>query len=119
MTYIDPQIRGWHAHVYFDAATVDAARALCEEAARRFDLEMGRVHEKPVGPHPKWSCQLACSGDVFAELLPWLATNRGPLTVFAHPETGDHLGDHRDRAVWLGPAGDVGLALDLSIFTAS
>ena len=66
-----------------DAATVDAARALCEEAARRFDLEMGRVHEKPVGPHPKWSCQLACSGDVFAELLPWLATNRGPLTVFA------------------------------------
>lgn len=105
-------ITGYHAHVYFDAASVDRARALCEAAAARFDLKMGRVHERNVGPHPRWSCQLACAPAVFAELLPWLALNRDGLVVFAHPETGDELSDHRDHGVWLG----VGLDLDLSAF---
>lgn len=105
-------ITGYHAHVYFDADTVEAARALCLAARDRFDLEMGRVHERPVGPHPMWSCQLACAPDVFAALLPWLALNRGGLIVFAHPETGDALADHRDHAIWLGASRE----LDLSIF---
>ena len=110
---IEPsEIRGWHAHVYFDANTVDQARALCAETRDRFGVEMGRVHEKPVGPHPRWSCQLGCSPEQFAALLPYLALNRNGLTVFAHPDTGDHLRDHRDGAVWLGEM----LALDLSIF---
>lgn len=105
-------INGYHAHVYFDAETVKTARALCEDARDRFGVEMGRVHEKPVGPHPMWSCQLAATPDQFAALLPWLALNRNGLIVFAHPETGDALVDHRDHAIWLG----TGLALDLSIF---
>ena len=105
-------IVSYHAHVYFDAGSAPKARALCEAAAKRFDLEMGRMHERPVGPHPMWSCQLACAPEVFSELLPWLALNRDGLIIFAHPETGDHLADHRDHAIWLGP----GLALDLSIF---
>lgn len=45
-------IKGYHAHVYFDAQTIDQARALCEQAAQLFALKMGRVHERPVGPHP-------------------------------------------------------------------
>jgi len=50
------RIKGYHAHVYFDASTIDQARALCEQAAQLFPLKMGRVHERPVGPHPDWSC---------------------------------------------------------------
>ena len=73
---------------------------------------MGRVHQRNVGPHPMWSCQLGCSPDQFANVLPWLALNRDELIVFAHPETGDHLADHRDHGIWLG----TGLDLDLSIF---
>lgn len=112
-TLKDPaRIGSYHAHVYFDADTVDRARALCEAASARFDLVMGRVHQRPVGPHPMWSCQLACSPEVFADLLPWLAINRDGLIVFAHPESGDELADHRDHAIWLG----TGLELDLSIF---
>jgi DOPA 4,5-dioxygenase len=105
-------IRGWHAHVYFDARSLDLARALCEAAAARFPaLKMGRVHEKPVGPHPDWSCQLAFRAELFAEVLPWLALNRGGLTVFVHPITGEDLIDHRDRALWLGSV----RPLDLSV----
>lgn len=108
-----PQITGYHAHIYFDEHSTDAARELCQRAAEIFGVQMGRVHEKCVGPHPRWSCQLAASPDQFSQLLPWLALNRDGLIVFAHPETGDHLADHRDHGIWLG----TGLALDLSIFT--
>lgn len=105
-------IRGYHAHVYFDANSVDEARILCETAAATFGVQMGRIHEKAVGPHPMWSCQLGASPAQFAQLLPWLALNRGDLIVFSHPETGDHLKDHRDHGIWLG----TGLDLNLSIF---
>ncbi|WP_252362782.1 DOPA 4,5-dioxygenase family protein, partial [Escherichia coli] len=40
---------------------------------------MGRVHERPVGPHPDWSCQLAFAPEVFGELVPWLAIHRQDL----------------------------------------
>jgi len=106
------QITGYHAHVYFDAETVDRARAICEQAAALFDLKMGRVHERNVGPHPRWSCQLAFAPEVFAELMPWLALHRDGLIVFAHPETGDDLVDHRDHAIWMG----TGLDLKLDVF---
>jgi len=108
------RILGYHAHVYFDADTVAQARDLCARAAERFGVSMGRVHERPVGPHPEWSCQLGATPAQFAELLPWLALNRDGLVVFAHPETGDALADHRDHGIWLG----TGLALDLSMFDA-
>lgn len=106
------QISNYHAHVYFDAKTVDQAQSLCLTAASTFDVKMGRVHQKNVGPHPMWSCQLLASPDQFAKLLPWLALNRDGLIIFTHPETGDHLVDHRDHGIWLG----TGLDLDLSIF---
>lgn len=97
-----PGIGGWHAHVYFDASNVDQARALCERAAAEFPLTLGRMHERPVGPHPDWSCQLAFGSELFAQVVPWLLLHRGNLVVFVHPLTGDDLADHRDRALWMG-----------------
>jgi aromatic ring-cleaving dioxygenase len=105
-------ITGYHAHVYYDASSASRARAVCEAAHAAFGVSMGRMHDKPVGPHPTGSCQLAATPAEFAVLLPWLALNREGLVVFAHPETGDHLADHRDHGIWLG----TGLPLDLSIF---
>lgn len=109
-----PRIKGYHAHVYFDAASLEQARALCEEAARRFPLKMGRLHERPVGPHTDWSCQLAFRPELFGELLPWLLQHRGGLNVLVHPITGDELRDHRDWALWLGQS----RPLDLSVLDA-
>ena len=106
-------VEGDHARVYFDAVTLEQALALCESAADFFDVEMGRVHQKPVGPHPCWSCRLAFSPKTFSELVPWLALHRDDLTVFVHPQTGDDLRDHRDYAMWMGKVE----ALDLSRFS--
>jgi len=109
----DPAIiTTWHAHVYFDAATEAQARTLCEAARDRFGIEMGRMHPKPVGPHPMGSCQLMVPPDKFGEVIAWLALNRDGLTVFAHAGTGDHLADHTAHVLWLGES----RALDLSIF---
>lgn len=106
-------IQGYHAHVYFDAGSVSRARALCEQAASLFPLKMGRVHEKPVGPHPDWSCQLAFKAELFAQVVPWLMLNREGLVVFVHPLTGNDLVDHRDRALWMGAV----RPLDLSVLS--
>ena len=97
-----PEIRDWHAHVYFDPATRDAAWALRERIEKQFDIQMGRFHEKPVGPHPMWSYQLEFPAAGFAHVVGWLALNHGALDVFVHPNTGDELRDHRDCAIWLG-----------------
>ena len=77
-----------------------------------FPLKMGRVHERPVGPHPDWSCQLAFEPQYIGEVLPWLALNRKGLVVFLHPDTGDDLLDHTEHAIWMGAI----RPLDLSIF---
>ncbi|MDR5753726.1 MULTISPECIES: DOPA 4,5-dioxygenase family protein [unclassified Caballeronia] len=97
-------ISSWHAHVYFDASSRDAAWQLRETIETRFAgrLTMGRFHERPVGPHPMWSYQMAFEPARFAEIVEWLTLNHGPLDVFLHPNTGDALRDHRDAAVWIG-----------------
>lgn len=115
MAWSNRQLAGYHSHVYFDASTVEQATQLCQEAARRFDVKMGRVHEKQVGPHPDWSCQLAYRPHVLPELLAWLALNRNGLVVFTHPITGNDLIDHRDGAIWMGAL----RPLDLSMLSAS
>ena len=97
-------ITGYHAHVYFDADTRDQADKLCKAAGEKFGLKVGRMHDKPVGPHPRGSCQLTVATERFAVVVPWLITNRKGLTVFAHAETGNALKDHTDHVLWLGPS---------------
>lgn len=106
------RIESYHAHVYFDAATREPAQALRSAIVEQFEVEMGRWHEKPVGPHPRWSYQVAFKPAVFAQIVPWLMLNRRGLTIFLHPNTGDGLADHRDNPTWMGEM----LELDLSIF---
>lgn len=113
MTHSDPAaISGWHAHIYFDADTRDAAWALRETIAAQLGdaVQIGRFHERPVGPHPMWSYQLEIPGERFAAVFAWLVLNHGALDVFVHPNTADVLRDHRDAAVWIGHSHTLNLA---------
>jgi DOPA 4,5-dioxygenase len=105
MTYLDPsEITSWHAHVYFGADTRDAAWTLREEMTVRFGTValVGRFHERPVGPHPMWSFQLAFERSHLLDIVSWLTLNHGSLDVLVHPNTGNALRDHRDAAMWIG-----------------
>jgi aromatic ring-cleaving dioxygenase len=97
-------ITGYHAHVYFDAQSREQARRLCEAAAQTFGVAVGRMHDGPVGPHPRGSCQLSVAPDQLDKVIPWLLVNRNGLTVFAHAVTGDARKDHTDHVIWLGPS---------------
>ena len=117
MPLLNPStIASWHAHVYFDADSRDAAWALRETIVAELgaSIEMGRFHEKTVGPHPMWSYQMAIAAADFSHVVGWLALNHGALDVFIHPNTDDELRDHRDSALWLGRSH----VLNLTGFTA-
>jgi DOPA 4,5-dioxygenase len=105
-------IRDFHAHIYFDPDELAAAQALAREAQDRFGVPVGHFHLRPVGPHPRGSCQLTVLPDQFGGFAQWAALNRKGLTIFAHADTGDDLADHTDHVIWFGPSEP----LDLSIF---
>lgn len=102
--------KAYHAHVYFDNESKVFARHLCEQAGERFSLRVGRFHDKPVGPHPRWSCQITFGTRDFDAFIPWLDQNRRELTVLVHGLTGDDLRDHTDYAYWLGESVELNLA---------
>ena len=96
--------------MYFDETSVEQARALRERVSESFDYTVGRFHEKNVGPHPRWSFQIAFKSDAFGIIVPWLALNRKGLTVFVHALSSEDIYDHTELVMWLGDS----LALDLS-----
>ncbi len=104
----------YHAHVYYDSETLNFASGLCGQAGALFALKVGTIHQKLVGPHPKWSCQISFSRADFDTFVPWLDANRDGLSVLVHGLSGEHLKDHTDHAYWLGDSHE----LDLSMFGA-
>ena len=102
----------YHAHLYYDADSVAFAARLREQIAEKFDLSVGRLHEKNVGPHPMWSCQITFTGNDFDRFMPWLDQNRNGMTVLVHGVTDNALKDHTEHVYWLGEAAE----LDTSIF---
>ena len=99
------EIENFHAHVYYDVRQLaHRRRSFATAAGEKFGIKVGRMHDNPVGPHPRGSCQLTMPKDHFSEVIPWLVLNRGKLTVFTHAQTGDPLKDHTAHVIWLGPS---------------
>jgi DOPA 4,5-dioxygenase len=108
----EPAIQNFHAHIYYDPEQVEQARALGAAAQAKFGFPVGHFHLKPVGPHPRGSCQLTVPTEQFGDFAQWIALNRTGLTIFAHTSTGDDLPDHSEHVIWFGPSE----TLNLSIF---
>jgi aromatic ring-cleaving dioxygenase len=103
--FADPaEIKGYHAHIYYDrAATKAAATRLREGVATSFPRAIvGSWHDEAVGPHTVSMYQVAFAVDDFPELVPWLMLNRGGLDVLVHPLAGNAYDDHTIYAMWLG-----------------
>ncbi len=101
--------KGYHAHVYFDQETLAFASELCTEAGEKFGLKVGRIHQRLVGPHTRWSCQITFGYKSFDEFIPWLDEHRENLSVLVHALTGDDLKDHTKYAYWLGDSIEINL----------
>lgn len=106
------EIEDYHAHVYYGADSKPKTEALVKALQDAFPQAVyGRWRDRPVGPHPDWSIQIAFNPDLFEQIVPWLALNRGDQVIFLHPNSGDALSDHRDHAIWMGAV----RPLDLSV----
>jgi DOPA 4,5-dioxygenase len=104
-------IRDFHAHIYFNPDEVEQARALGAAAHEKFGVPEGHYHLRPVGPHPRGSCQLTVPTDQFGKFAEWLVINRGNLSIFAHANTGDDLADHTQHVIWFGESEKLNLAI--------
>ena len=97
------QIASYHAHIYYDPGTTRAAaERLRAHIAERFSVQLGRWHDKPIGPHPRAMFQIAFRTELFATLVPFLMLNRDGLAVFVHPNTKRPRDDHLLHALWMG-----------------
>lgn len=104
-------IQDFHAHIYFDPPQLGEAQALAGALRERFGVPVGHFHVRPVGPHPRGSCQLTVPPQQFGAVAAWLAVNRAGLTIFAHASTGDDRADHTHNVVWFGPSEALALAM--------
>jgi aromatic ring-cleaving dioxygenase len=95
------EIKGYHAHIYYDPAT-RAAAARVRAGLANFKVQLGSWHDEPVGPHSKAMYQVLFTPEEFDEVVPWLMLHREGLTVLVHPSTGDSYGDHLERSLWMG-----------------
>ena len=62
-----PTILDFHAHIYFDPDQLEPAQRLGRELQHRFGVPLGHFHTRPVGPHPRGSCQVTVPPGQFGE----------------------------------------------------
>lgn len=109
--YPTNQYAHYHAHLYYDQGSYQIAQAILDSVEFQMKFKVGRRHQKCVGPHPNWSCQISFTSDTFEKLIPWLDENRAGLSILVHPVTGDDLKDHTLLASWLGEPVPLKLAM--------
>jgi DOPA 4,5-dioxygenase len=96
------RIEGYHPHIYYTPESRPVAERLREAIGSSFAVQLGRWHDRPIGPHPAAMYQVAFPIDEFRRLVPWLMLNRSGLSILVHPSTGDDYDDHARFALWLG-----------------
>jgi DOPA 4,5-dioxygenase len=106
-----PEVKGYHAHVYYSPETKPAAERLREAIIARFAVEPGAFSDEPRGPHPISQFNVIFEAPEFQNLVPWLMLHRDGLDVLVHPLTESSYDDHSRNALWLGTP--VPLKLDI------
>jgi len=106
----NPTVYGYHAHVYYAAATEPVAERFHARLAACYPVEMGQFSGERVGPHPVPQFQIIFTRKLFAAVVPWMMLNREGLDILVHPLTDDMVDDHTIYALWLGEP--VALILD-------
>jgi aromatic ring-cleaving dioxygenase len=96
------ELKGYHAHVYYDAGTKPKAAKLRDAILSQFKVEPGAFSDEPRGPHPISQFNVTFEIPEFQNVVPWLMLNREGLDVLIHPLTESSYDDHSKNAMWLG-----------------
>lgn len=98
-------INNYHFHLYYplEKSMIAKATAILDKLAEeKPEIPIGRIWDRPVGPHPIGSCQVTVESKNFSEMMEWFLENRKGLSLFIHPDTGNDLADHTDYVIWMG-----------------
>ena len=99
----------FHAHIYYSAEQRPAAAALREHFLRDSGtLFVGRLADRPIGPHPIPQFEVHFPEASLAGVTE--AIEHSGLRALVHPLTDDDLADHTSLAHWIGAP----LALDVT-----
>jgi len=97
----------WHAHVYYDEQSWDAAQLLHQQLSDMLaggtfaDLVLvGQMYDRGVGPHPKPQFEVQFYESAVPRITRILES--AGLTSLIHPLTDDDLADHTTLAQWIG-----------------
>ena len=96
------EIKGYHAHVYYNAETRTVAEGLRNTFIDRFTVEPGAFSDEPRGPHPISQFNVIFRTEEFQKIVPWLMLNHEGLDVLIHPLTDSSYDDHSKNALWIG-----------------
>jgi DOPA 4,5-dioxygenase len=96
------EIKGYHAHVYYNADTRKTAEGLRETIIGRFAVQPGAFSDEPRGPHPISQFNVMFRTTEFQTIVPWLMLNHAGLDVLIHPLTESSYDDHSKNALWIG-----------------
>jgi aromatic ring-cleaving dioxygenase len=96
------ELKGYHAHVYYDPTTRPVAERLRDTILGQFAVKPGAFSDEPIGPHPISQFSVIFETQEFQNVVPWLMLNREGLDVLIHPLTESSYDDHSKNALWLG-----------------
>ena len=94
------ELKGYHAHVYYDEATRPVAERLRDGLLGQFSVKPGAFSDEPIGPHPISQFSVIFQTEEFQKIVPWLMLNREGLDVLVHPLTESSYDDHSKNALW-------------------
>jgi aromatic ring-cleaving dioxygenase len=96
------EIKGYHAHVYYNPTTRPTAERLRDAIISRYAVSPGAFSDEPAGPHPISQFSVIFRTEEFQNVVPWLMLNREDLDVLVHPLTESSYDDYSKNALWLG-----------------
>lgn len=101
----------YHAHIYYDAGERAGAAALRDALTLLTEHVgfVGRLADRPVGPHPIPQFEIHFFESSLPTLLPVIEASG--LRALVHPLTDDDRADHTTLGQWIGAP----LELDLSV----
>lgn len=102
----------FHAHIYFNPKDIEQARNMAEHARLSDLFESIKLHERPIGPHPKGMIEIHFNELSYKSALPWIESYHELFSVLIHQDTGDDFKDHTDGIRWLGEK----VTLDFNFF---
>ena len=96
------KINYYHFHLYYEIKDITLSAKLRTKFSQAFDVEVGRLWDRPIGPHPVGSCHVKVPIKLFEKVSAWFLKNRNGVDLFIQPISEDDIADYKDNIMWIG-----------------